>query len=366
MAMLIAALAAEGTSTIGNVGQIDRGYERIDERLRALGANIERVEASGAPPAPARAAGRRRRGNVQTLGRRHRSPRRRRCATRPSSRSSTTGRAPRHAPLLGRGHRRPAPVRRPSSASQRASRRLVPGRRAPAAADAATSLPAASSALTVKEYVCPAGRRNHASVRGVVERSTREGAPSRAAATRYAAAPPLHVRCTRSREGTAETRTVGPPAPARRRRDVDHAVAELRRPAPESRGGPFEDLRDRRGAQRRVRRPDERRRAGHLGRRERRSARVAVEAVATRACERHARVERRRRGAETAPKHVHAGRDQRDVRAGVREGRVAPSGVEAPTARPTADAVGADRLEQCGGILGRVAALALVAGGGHE
>src|SRR3954449_955241 len=44
MAMLIAALAAEGVSTIGNVGEIDRGYERIDERLRALGARIERVE----------------------------------------------------------------------------------------------------------------------------------------------------------------------------------------------------------------------------------------------------------------------------------------------------------------------------------
>jgi UDP-N-acetylglucosamine 1-carboxyvinyltransferase len=45
MAMLIAALCAEGTSTIGNVGEIDRGYERIDERLRALGAAIERVDA---------------------------------------------------------------------------------------------------------------------------------------------------------------------------------------------------------------------------------------------------------------------------------------------------------------------------------
>jgi UDP-N-acetylglucosamine 1-carboxyvinyltransferase len=43
MAMLIASLCAEGTSTIGNVRQIDRGYERIDERLRALGAHIERV-----------------------------------------------------------------------------------------------------------------------------------------------------------------------------------------------------------------------------------------------------------------------------------------------------------------------------------
>jgi UDP-N-acetylglucosamine 1-carboxyvinyltransferase len=44
MAMLLAALCAEGTSTIGNIGEIDRGYERIDERLRSLGANIERIE----------------------------------------------------------------------------------------------------------------------------------------------------------------------------------------------------------------------------------------------------------------------------------------------------------------------------------
>jgi len=43
MAMLIAALCADGTSEIGNIRQIDRGYERIDERLRALGARIERV-----------------------------------------------------------------------------------------------------------------------------------------------------------------------------------------------------------------------------------------------------------------------------------------------------------------------------------
>src|SRR5918996_2848552 len=43
MALLVAALAADGESVIGNVGQIDRGYERIDERLRGLGANIERT-----------------------------------------------------------------------------------------------------------------------------------------------------------------------------------------------------------------------------------------------------------------------------------------------------------------------------------
>ena len=44
MAMLLAALCAEGESRINNVGQIERGYERIDERLRALGARVERVE----------------------------------------------------------------------------------------------------------------------------------------------------------------------------------------------------------------------------------------------------------------------------------------------------------------------------------
>jgi UDP-N-acetylglucosamine 1-carboxyvinyltransferase len=45
MAMLIAALAADGVSEIGNIRQIDRGYEQIDERLNALGAKIERVSA---------------------------------------------------------------------------------------------------------------------------------------------------------------------------------------------------------------------------------------------------------------------------------------------------------------------------------
>ena len=45
MAMLIAACCAEGRSEIGNIRQIDRGYERIDERLRELGARIERVTA---------------------------------------------------------------------------------------------------------------------------------------------------------------------------------------------------------------------------------------------------------------------------------------------------------------------------------
>jgi UDP-N-acetylglucosamine 1-carboxyvinyltransferase len=44
MAMLLAALCAQGQSTIGAAHQIDKGYERIDERLRALGAHIERVE----------------------------------------------------------------------------------------------------------------------------------------------------------------------------------------------------------------------------------------------------------------------------------------------------------------------------------
>jgi UDP-N-acetylglucosamine 1-carboxyvinyltransferase len=43
ISLLIAALSAKGTSTIHNIEQIDRGYERIDERLRAIGAKIERV-----------------------------------------------------------------------------------------------------------------------------------------------------------------------------------------------------------------------------------------------------------------------------------------------------------------------------------
>jgi UDP-N-acetylglucosamine 1-carboxyvinyltransferase len=43
MAVLLAALCAKGRTQIGNIRQIDRGYERIDERLRELGANIERV-----------------------------------------------------------------------------------------------------------------------------------------------------------------------------------------------------------------------------------------------------------------------------------------------------------------------------------
>jgi UDP-N-acetylglucosamine 1-carboxyvinyltransferase len=44
MGLLIAALGAEGTSEIYNVGQIERGYERIDERLQALGADITRTD----------------------------------------------------------------------------------------------------------------------------------------------------------------------------------------------------------------------------------------------------------------------------------------------------------------------------------
>jgi UDP-N-acetylglucosamine 1-carboxyvinyltransferase len=49
MAMLLAALCADGRSEIGNIRQIDRGYERIDERLRELGARIERVATQPVP-----------------------------------------------------------------------------------------------------------------------------------------------------------------------------------------------------------------------------------------------------------------------------------------------------------------------------
>ena len=44
IALLIAAMSAEGTSRIDNVDQIDRGYENIEKRLNALGANITRVD----------------------------------------------------------------------------------------------------------------------------------------------------------------------------------------------------------------------------------------------------------------------------------------------------------------------------------
>ena len=46
MALLLAALVAEGQTTIHNAQQVDRGYERIDERLRALGAHVERFDPS--------------------------------------------------------------------------------------------------------------------------------------------------------------------------------------------------------------------------------------------------------------------------------------------------------------------------------
>lgn len=44
VSLLIAALSAKGTSTIHNIEQIDRGYQNIDERLKAIGAKIERIE----------------------------------------------------------------------------------------------------------------------------------------------------------------------------------------------------------------------------------------------------------------------------------------------------------------------------------
>ena len=43
ISLLIAALSAKGTSIIHNIEQIDRGYEEIDQRLRAIGAKIKRI-----------------------------------------------------------------------------------------------------------------------------------------------------------------------------------------------------------------------------------------------------------------------------------------------------------------------------------
>ena len=45
MALVLAALSAEGRTLIGNIEQIDRGYQRVDEKLRAVGAHIERTDA---------------------------------------------------------------------------------------------------------------------------------------------------------------------------------------------------------------------------------------------------------------------------------------------------------------------------------
>jgi UDP-N-acetylglucosamine 1-carboxyvinyltransferase len=49
MALVLAALTAKGETRISNIQQIDRGYERVDEKLRALGATIDRVETSELP-----------------------------------------------------------------------------------------------------------------------------------------------------------------------------------------------------------------------------------------------------------------------------------------------------------------------------
>jgi UDP-N-acetylglucosamine 1-carboxyvinyltransferase len=47
MSLLLAALCARGTTTIRNIGQIDRGYERVEEKLRGLGAHIRRERING-------------------------------------------------------------------------------------------------------------------------------------------------------------------------------------------------------------------------------------------------------------------------------------------------------------------------------
>lgn len=51
-AMVLAALCAEGETTITDIRYIERGYDRLDEKLRSLGANIERIELDGTPASP--------------------------------------------------------------------------------------------------------------------------------------------------------------------------------------------------------------------------------------------------------------------------------------------------------------------------
>jgi UDP-N-acetylglucosamine 1-carboxyvinyltransferase len=49
MALVLAALAAKGETRISNIQQIDKGYERVDEKLQALGANIVRLQVGELP-----------------------------------------------------------------------------------------------------------------------------------------------------------------------------------------------------------------------------------------------------------------------------------------------------------------------------
>ena len=113
MAMVIAALCAEGRSTIGNIGQIDRGYERIDERLRGLGAERRAGRAvSGARGSPTARASRTSRPASPCSTTSSRSSRARRASTW-RSRSTRTTRRPRSTPparALARG-RAPARAR---------------------------------------------------------------------------------------------------------------------------------------------------------------------------------------------------------------------------------------------------------------
>ena len=46
-ALVLAGLAAEGETVITNIGHLDRGYERFDEKFHALGADIKRVKVQG-------------------------------------------------------------------------------------------------------------------------------------------------------------------------------------------------------------------------------------------------------------------------------------------------------------------------------
>ena len=117
MAMLIAALCAEGTSVIGNIGQIDRGYERIDERLRALGASIERT-AEARSCGEARASCRRASSWAE------------RTSTGPRVRLAARGASPRRARIRSAGERsedRPGPGERARRARGEGSANVVTG-----------------------------------------------------------------------------------------------------------------------------------------------------------------------------------------------------------------------------------------------
>ena len=134
MAMLLAALCAEGRSEIGNIRQIDRGYERIDERLRELGARIERVATE--PVAP------------RNLGVGNDPPDPQRHARRAARRDARGARDHRHAARASSSATATARSTRPRSSTSRCSRAPTWPKRSPPTACSTRPAPCSCCART--------------------------------------------------------------------------------------------------------------------------------------------------------------------------------------------------------------------------